>query len=167
MRKFSYFALISTVFLTSYSVVAQEVNSELTTITTIFDSFQEPSLSKGKVVVNQDPSIKKMVGARLAGDKVQRTGSDAFIKVQGFRAQVFTGNQRLSKDEAFKREKEIKEMFPDLATYVTYTAPFWKLRVGDFRSHEEAYDLKRKLMEAFPAYGKEIYIVKEEVNIPL
>jgi hypothetical protein len=119
------------------------------------------------VVVNQDPSIKKMVGVRLAGDKVQRTGNDAFIKVQGFRAQVFTGNQRLSKDEAFKREKEIKEIFPELTTYVTYTAPFWKLRVGDFRSHEEAYDLKRKLVEAFPTYGKEIYIVKEEVNIPL
>ena len=66
-----------------------------------------------------------------------------------------------------RAEKEIKEKFPELTTYVTYTAPFWKLRVGDFRSHEEAYDLKRKLVEAFPTYGKEIYIVKEEVNIPL
>ena len=110
MRKFSYVALITAAFLTSHSAFAQEVNSDLTATTTIFDAFQEPSLSKGKVVVNQDPSIKKMVGVRLAGDKVQRAGNDAFIKVQGFRAQVFTGNQRLSKDEAFKREKEIKEI---------------------------------------------------------
>ena len=64
-------------------------------------------------------------------------------------------------------EEEIKELFPDIPTYVTYNAPFWKLRVGDFRSHEEAYQLMRQLMEAFPDYAKEMYIVKEEVKIPL
>ena len=63
--------------------------------------------------------------------------------------------------------QEIKELFPDIPTYVTYNAPFWKLRVGDFRSHEEAYQLMRQLMEAFPDYAKEMYIVKEEVKIPL
>ena len=64
-------------------------------------------------------------------------------------------------------EKEIKKLFPDVTTYVTYNAPFWRLRVGDFRSHEEAYHMQRLLMDAFPAYKKEMYIVKEEVKIPL
>ena len=50
---------------------------------------------------------------------------------------------------------------------MTYNAPFWKLRVGDFRSHEEAYLMMRRLMAAFPDYAKEMYIVKEEVKIPL
>ena len=40
-------------------------------------------------------------------------------------------------------------------------------RVGDFRSHEEAYRMMRILMEAFPKYGKEMYIVREEIRIPL
>lgn len=167
MGKFLCIVLVSIVMVAALPVTAQEINTELTATTTIFDSLQEPASGKGKVVIRQDPAIKKMVGVRLSGDKFQKTGSESFIKVQGFRAQVFTGNQRTSKDEAFKREREIKEVFPDLATYVTYTAPFWKLRAGDFRSHEEAFDLKRQLMEAFPSYGKEIYIVKEEVNIPL
>ena len=43
----------------------------------------------------------------------------------------------------------------------------WKLRVGDFLSHEEAYHMMRQLMDAFPAYAKEMYIVKEEIKIPL
>ena len=75
--------------------------------------------------------------------------------------------QRKSKDEAFRKEKEIKELFPDVSTYVTYNAPFWRLRIGDFRSHEEAYHMQRLLMDAFPAYRKEMYIVREEVKIPL
>ena len=109
-----------------------------------------------------------MVGAHKYGENVEQNGNDIFLKIQGFRTQVFSGNnQRKSKEEAFRKEKEIKELFPDVPTYVTYNAPFWKLRVGDFRSHEEAYQMMRQLMEAFPGFAKEMYIVKEEVKIPL
>lgn len=137
-------------------------------ITTIFDSFQEPSLGKGEVTINQSSAIHNLIGARLHGENVEKSGDEAYLKIQGFRAQVFSGNdQRKSKDEAFRKEKEIKELFPDVPTYVTYTAPFWRLRVGDFPSHEEAYHMMRLLMGAFPTYKKEMYIVKEEVKIPL
>ena len=115
---------------------------------TIFDALQRSGLGKGEVV--------------------ETTDSLTFLKVQGYRTQVFSGNnQRVSKDEAFRKEKEIKELFPEIPTYVTYNAPFWKLRVGDFRSHEEAYHMMRLLMGAFPKYGKEMYIVREEIKIPL
>lgn len=137
-------------------------------IATIFDSLEEPGLGKGKVIINQPEGIRRMVGTRLSGSNVEKTESETFLKVQGYRTQVFSGNnQRSSKDEAFRKEKEIKELFPDVPTYVTYTAPFWKLRIGDFRSHEEAYHMMRLLMDAFPSYGKEMYIVKEEIKIPL
>lgn len=136
--------------------------------TTIFDGLQSPGLGKGKVIVNQSSAIQNMIGSRMSGANVEKTDTETFLKVQGFRTQVFSGNnQRKSKDEAFRKEKEIKELFPDVPTYVTYNAPFWKLRVGDFRSHEEAYHMMRLLMNAFPSYGKEMYIVKEEIKIPL
>lgn len=134
----------------------------------IFDALQTPQAGKGKVVIRQPDAIRDMVGARLQGRDVEKTENETFLKVQGFRTQVFSGNnQRKSKDEAFRKEKEIKQLFPDVPTYVTYTAPFWKLRVGDFRSHEEAYHMMRLLIDAFPSYGKEMYIVKEEIKIPL
>ena len=135
---------------------------------TIFDDLQTSKPGKGEVIVNQPEALRKMVGVRLYGDNVEKTDSTAFLKIQGFRTQVFSGNsQRKSKDEAFEKEKKIKELFPDVPTYVSYTAPFWKLRVGDFRSHEEAYHMQRLLMTAFPSFGKEMYIVREEVKIPL
>jgi hypothetical protein len=137
-------------------------------VETIFDTWQKKELGKGTVVVNQPEALRNMIGKRLFGEGVEITDSTAFLKIQGFRTQVFSGNnQRKSKDEAFQKEKEIKELFPDVPAYVTYNAPFWRLRVGDFRSHEEAYHMQRLLMDAFPKYSKEMYIVKEEVNIPL
>ena len=135
---------------------------------TIFDDLQTSKPGKGEVIVNQPEALRKMIGVRMYGENVEKTDSTAFLKIQGFRTQVFSGNnQRKSKDEAFEKEKKIKELFPTVPTYLTYTAPFWKLRVGDFRSHEEAYHMQRLLMTAFPSFGKEMYIVKEEVRIPL
>ena len=137
-------------------------------VQTIFDDLQTSKPGKGEVIINQSQALRNMVGVRLSGENVEKTDSTAFLKIQGFRTQVFSGNnQRKSKDEAFDKEKQIKELFPTVPTYVTYTAPFWKLRVGDFRSHEEAYHMQRLLMTAFPSFGKEMYIVREEVKIPL
>ncbi len=136
--------------------------------TTIFDKLSSNEVGKGTVSIHQADDIRSMVGAHRYGENVEQNGNDLFLKIQGYRTQVFSGNnQRKSKDEAFRKEKEIKELFPNIATYVTYNAPFWKLRIGDFRSHEEAYQMMRELMAAFPSYAKEMYIVKEEVKIPL
>ena len=80
---------------------------------TIFDALQRSGLGKGEVVINQSAAIREMVGERMRGANVETTDSLTFLKVQGYRTQVFSGNnQRVSKDEAFRKEKEIKELFP-------------------------------------------------------
>lgn len=79
---------------------------------TIFDALQRSGLGKGEVVINQSAAIREMVGERMRGANVETTDSLTFLKVQGYRTQVFSGNnQRVSKDEAFRKEKEIKELF--------------------------------------------------------
>ena len=135
---------------------------------TIIDALQTPQPGKGRVTIKQPDALRHKLGVHMYGDQVERTDSTAFLKVQGYRTQVFSGNnQRVSKDEAFRKEKEIKELSPHVPTYVTYNAPFWRLRVGDFRTHEEAYHMQRLLMDALPDYRKEMIIVREEVKIPL
>lgn len=135
---------------------------------TIFDALEESQPGKGEVIINQSQAIANMVGKRLSGSNIERSDNVTYIKVQGYRVQVFSGNnQRTSKNEAFDKEKEVKQNFPDIPTYVSYNAPFWRLRVGDYGSHEQAYHMLRQLTDAFPSYSKEMYIVKEEVRLPL
>lgn len=166
MRRFLCVFLFTTVWCSGFHLFGQIWPNERNN--SIFEALQEPGMGKGNVTINQSPAIRDLVGVRLQGEDVENIDGESFLKVEGYRAQVFSGNnQRESKDEAFKKEKEVKELFPDIATYVTYTAPFWKLRVGDFRTHEEAYHMLRQLMSAFPSYGKEMYIVREEIKIPL
>lgn len=152
----------------SLSTLSAQTENMKVERSTIFDALRKTEVGKGDVVIHQSPAIDKLVGERLRGANVETTDSLTYLKVQGYRTQVFSGNnQRKSKEEAFNKEREIKELFPEVPTYVSYDAPFWKLRVGDFRTHEEAYHMKRMLMEAFPAFGKEMYIVREEIKLPL
>lgn len=136
---------------------------------TIVDELQENAPGKGKVVIDQPPAIRALIGSRREATHIETsTDGQTFLKYQGFRVQIFSGNnQRTAKDEAFKKEQQIKERFPDIQTYVTYNAPFWRLRVGDYDSHEEAFIVQRQISDAFPDFAREIYIVKEDVKMPI
>ena len=61
-----------------------------------------------------------------------------FEHIYFFTHQTDGENQDVLKDEAYQKASMIKDADPELSTYVTFTSPFWRLRVGDFRSFEEA-----------------------------
>ena len=124
----------------------------------IFESLTSAdSVSKATVKIHQD----KRIDLLLANKK--------FIQNQmanGFRVQVFSGNlQKTAKNEAFRIEKLIQESFPEQAVYVNYTSPFWKVRVGDFKTKDEAQNFRNQVVESFPTMKSEIYIVPEIINI--
>ncbi|GHV47750.1 hypothetical protein FACS1894181_01850 [Bacteroidia bacterium] len=135
---------------------------------TIFDEIQRQSPGKGKAIIDQPAAIRNLVGSPVSGNIETSSDGKSYIRYQGFRVQVFSGNDhRTSKDEAFKREAEIKELMPGLSTDVSFEAPFWRVRVGDFSTREDAYDAQRQLMQLLPNYRKEMYIVREDIKILL
>lgn len=86
-------------------------------------------------------------------------------RVVGYRVQVYAdNNQRVAKGEARQREKVISQKFPSLMTYVAYASPYWRLRVGDFRSQAEAEKVASDIRHAFPAYAKEVRVVRDHIN---
>lgn len=118
------------------------------------------SLSGAKVTVVQDSAIENSMRSRNIKTQVSKSGTGP-----GFRIQVFSSNvQRTAKTEAFKIEKEIRNVFPELGVYVSYISPFWKVRAGDFKTSEEAQAFRSELMEAFPNLKNAMYTVKEKIN---
>ncbi len=86
-------------------------------------------------------------------------------KVAGYRVQVFSDNNpRTAKNEARTKAKDIAEAFPQYATYVTYTSPYWRLKVGDFLTNEEAQVVAELIKKQFPDYSHEIRVVRDRVN---
>ncbi|MDR1814050.1 MAG: SPOR domain-containing protein [Tannerella sp.] len=135
----------------------------------IFDSFDKtPKSGEGKVVVHQSNALKKLVGTRIDSENIDVVNGKTFLVTQGYRVQVYSGNnQRTSRAEAFKLQTKIKELYQDIATYVTFNAPFWKLHVGNYRSFEEASLMLRDLRSTFPQIKNEIFIIEDDIRLPL
>lgn len=87
-------------------------------------------------------------------------------KMGGYRIQVFSDNNtRTAKTEARARARNVSARFPQYPTYVVYNSPYWRLRVGNFRTQDEANAAAHELKEAFPDYSREIRVVKDRITL--
>jgi len=128
--------------------------------------FFDKLTSSGAVKVHQDPRLIDIMATRSAESK--KKGDKDFIQTSGFRVQIYSSNApKVSKDEAFKLEAEVKEKFPDLGTYISFSSPFWRVRVGDCKTQQEANVLLESLKKEFPDIRDRFYVVKDEVKIPI
>ncbi len=116
----------------------------------------------GHIVVEMPDKLLQ----RLSFEEVKETARPATGKMGGYRIQVFSDNNaRTAKTEARTRARNINSRFPQYPTYVVYSSPFWRLRVGNFRTQDEANEVADELKEAFPRYSREIRVVRDRVVI--
>ncbi len=115
---------------------------------------------KDNVQVFADSSIHRLLQDKIAGTERQ------LIQVQGYRVQVFSSNhQQLAKSQAFDIEKQLNESGLAVPVYVQYNAPFWKVRLGNFRTQDEAQLLKAEIVRAFPELQADTYIVRDQIQV--
>lgn len=123
----------------------------------IFTDLKTKNEGQGEVTINQSAEIN-----RLLDKKKEAWSNKKQLTFSGYRIQVYMGNhQKQSKDEASQREANIKARHPELNTYLTFSSPFWRLRVGDFRAHADALILVNKLKSEFGKWEGDIYIVRD------
>ena len=84
----------------------------------------------------------------------------------GFRIQVYSdNNQRQAKAKAQKIAASIGAQFPHYGLYLTYNAPYWRLRVGDFTTHDAARTALGALKAKFPAMAGDMRVVKDKIKV--
>lgn len=137
----------------------------------ILEELNSPVSGKGRVTVYEDESITHVLGRHVSPPRTVYTstdGSSQFYRVRGFKIQAFSGNnQRTSKNEAYQKQQLINNLYPEMETVVLFESPFWRLRVGNFQTRTEAEDVLKEMVKSFPSFGKEMYIVVDEVKIPV
>ena len=132
MRKSLFFIL-----LLSMIGLTNGARAQIAVMDTSIVQYLERPETGGKVKVVQPDQLAKRV-SRAEG-VIKYDGNKGYAQSSGFRIQVFSDNDyRTAKNNALYKEGLIQQAFPELETYVTFTSPFWRLRVGDFRSYEEA-----------------------------
>lgn len=145
--------LLLSVTVLSGSLVAQERTQEQDIFTQI-----TTQSSGGNVTITQPNWLRNLVG------KTTFHTSRSSVRT-GYRIQVYTSNMRGAKQEAYRLASQVRGAAPELSAYVTYSAPFWRLSVGDYGSRQEAQQQFNALRASHPRLMREAYIVREKVRI--
>lgn len=104
-------------------------------------------------------------GETTAEQQEEKTVRSKGGKTVGYRVQVYADNNvRSAKSEARNRERAVSSAFPQHATYVSYASPYWRLRVGDFRSQYDAEKAAAEIRKTFPRYAREVRVVRDKIN---
>ena len=80
--------------------------------------------------------------------------------IQAYRLQIAFAS---TKNEINIMKLKFIEKFPNIPIYLSYSTPYYKLRVGNFRTKLEAEKIKSKLIKNYPGS----YIVSEYIKLNL
>ena len=92
-------------------------------------------------------------------------GKRELVEMEGYRVQIYSSNQQqTAKAEALELETKLKAKV-NQTIYVQYLPPFWKVRLGDFRSYDDAREYKKLFIEQFPEMMGDTYIVRDKIQV--
>ena len=92
-------------------------------------------------------------------------GKHELVEIDGYRVQVYSSNQQqTAKGEALELEARLKDKV-NQTIYVQYIPPFWKVRIGDFRTYEDAKEYKKQFTQLFPSMVGNTYIVRDKITV--
>jgi hypothetical protein len=92
------------------------------------------------VRVHEDPRLA------LLFVKKRETGmhgiKGSIHSARGFRVQIYNGSSRA---EAQQRKVDFIRRYPNIRSYMSYIAPTYRVKVGDFKTRAEAYKLYQQI----------------------
>lgn len=80
-------------------------------------------------------------------------------KMKGYRVQIHFGSEKTKALEV--KSKFISQNYKEVA-YLDYQQPYFKIRVGDFRTKLEAYKFLQEILGGFPG----AFIVSDDIELP-
>lgn len=89
-------------------------------------------------------------------DKLRMTYTSTF-KLKGYRIQIYSGNK---KQPARQARMQFSNLYRKIKAYEIYEQPYFKVRVGNFKTQIEALKFKNELVKHFP----NCIIVKDELE---
>jgi hypothetical protein len=113
--------------------------------------------SSASVAIHKDPRVELLKAKQAEINEV--TTRNARRTGQGFRILVINTNDR---NKAYEAKTRIYQSFPELRAYLMYQTPFIKLKVGNFKTREEADDYVERIKRLFPTG---VYVVRDMIEL--
>lgn len=111
--------------------------------------------AQGKFTLNGEKGIETIVAKHIYFNENVKG-------FPGYRIQIFFESGNYSRNRAFGEKGKFMSRYPDVAAYVVFQEPYYKVRVGNFRNKLEAEAFKLRIIEQWP----EAYLIKDDIDLP-
>lgn len=133
---------IITIYISAFSIYAQGGGDNITII--------------------QDPSIDTILARHIEINEALLRNNDNYA-LDGFRIQIFEESGNRSSTHARQVMAEFSEKYPDIPVYLTWQAPNFKVRVGDFSTRMQAEGFLNKIKRDYPI----AWVIRDKIKFPL
>jgi hypothetical protein len=106
--------------------------------------------------INQDPRLDKMLNWHIE----KNAKMDG---MEGYRVEIFFSSELDALEQAKNKKVEFLSKYPDYAVHIKFEAPNFKVRVGDYRTKNDALKLLKKIEKNYPM----AFIVPDKIKFPL
>ena len=106
--------------------------------------------------VERDARLDKMLRWHIEKN-IEREG------MEGYRVEIFFSSTPDAKEQALKIKVNFLSEYPDYAVHIKFIAPNFRVRVGDFRTKDEAWKLYKQVQKEYPT----AFVVPDIINFPL
>jgi len=119
-----------------------------------FNAFSQNLTNEGDEYITI-PDADSLVALHMAYGR-------AFPEFPGYRIQLMmeSGNHALT--EAQELTVKFSEDFPEVGTYITFREPYYRVRVGNFRSRLEAENFLSQIARKYPS----AWVIQDDIVIP-
>ena len=114
---------------------------------------QNKKPNNGHTTIIGDTKVTQLVEKHIEFNEKVKT-------IPGYRVQLASLSGADAKNRAFALKEQLKTDFPYVETYVIFTDPNFRVKIGDFRTRLEAHAFLQKTKEGYPGGT----IVKDNIN---
>lgn len=111
----------------------------------------------GQVAVYKDPRIQLLIKKQAQIN--EETTRNSRRTMPGFRIQLINSTDRNS---ALAAKTRVYQLYPEVKAYLQYQSPYYRLKVGNFKTRQEAEDFLRGLTSEF---SNNIFILRDTIEV--
>ena len=89
---------------------------------------------------------------------LHRQKSEQTDEIKGYRIQITSNNDR---SKIYALRSEVYSKFSDIKNYLEYDQPYYRLRIGDFKSRLDARSYLERVIRHFPS----AFIVTDDIKV--
>src|SRR5687768_7860623 len=111
----------------------------------------------GNVMVYKDPRLGLLV--RKQAQINEETTRNSRRTMSGFRIQIVNSTDR---NIAIDAKTKVYQLYPELKAYLLFQSPYYRIKVGNFKTRSEAQTYMKSLQKNFPG---SIFILQDIIEV--